>query len=106
MVKKVTLISLLLIASCGKDVKISSKELESNSSLSDGNSTVTNQEGILKRGTPDKISVNGADVKVSIYSSYQVLEFIAIRPLNSQIPVRYRGKTKNNELVLEYLEEK
>jgi hypothetical protein len=95
-----------LIAACGKDVKVSTKELESNSRLSDGNSTVTNQEGTLKRGTPDVISINGSDLKVSTYSSYQVLEFVAIRPLNSQTLVKYRGKTLNNELVLEYLEAK
>lgn len=106
MVTKFLLLSLILIASCGKNVKISTTELETNSRLSDGNSTLTNQEGIIKRGTPDLIIVNGPALKVSIYSSYSALEFVAIRPLNSQTPVRFRGKIKNNEMVLEYLEAK
>jgi hypothetical protein len=106
MVTKLILLSLFLVGACGKNVKISTKELESNSRLSDGNSTITNQEGIVKRGTPDLIIVNGSAVKISIYSSYSALEFVAIRPLNSQTMVKFRGKLKNNEMVLEYLEAK
>lgn len=107
MVIKLILLSLFLISSCGKNVSISTKQLESNSSLSDGNATVTNQEGILKRGTPDLIIVNGEAKIVSIYSSYSALEFIAIRSMNSQTPVNFRGKLnklKNNEMILEYIQ--
>ncbi|MBA2403891.1 MAG: hypothetical protein H0V66_03900 [Bdellovibrionales bacterium] len=103
MVKKIALISLLLIAGCGKNVSISTKELESNSALSDGNAQATPQEGIIKRGITDQIIVNNSYYKVSIYSSYLALEFIAIRPLNTQTPVRFRGKIKNNEMILEYV---
>lgn len=106
MVKKITLISLFLIAACGKDVKISTKELETNSSLSDGAAHSTNQEGVLKRGSPDFIIVNGVANKISMYSSYSSLEFIAVRPLNSQTAVKFRGKIKKNEMVMEYMEAK
>ena len=106
MVKRFTFICLFLITACGKNVSISGRELESKSSLSDGNATLTNQEGVLQRGTPDYIVVSGPAYKVSIYSSYSALEFIAVRPLNAQIPVKFRGKIKNNEMVLEYLEVK
>lgn len=109
MVIKLILLSLLLITACGKNVNISTKQLESNSGLSDGNATATNQEGILKRGTPDQIIVNGTAKIVSTYSSYSALEFIAIRPLNSQTPVNFRGKPhklRSNEMVLEYIETK
>jgi hypothetical protein len=106
MVNKLTLILLLIVSGCGKDVSISTRELETKSSLSDGNATVTDQEGILKRGTPDFVIVSGVASKVSIYSSYASLEFIAVRPLNSQTPIKFRGKVKKNEMVLEYVEAK
>ena len=106
MVTKLILLSLFLFVSCGKNVSISGRELESKSSLSDGNATLTNQEGILKRGTPDYIVLSGPAYKVSIYSSYSALEFIAARPLSTQMPVKFRGKLKNNEMVLEYIQDK
>ncbi len=106
MVKKIALISLFLISSCGKDVSISGTKLQNNSGLSDGNSTITNQTGILKRGNPDIIIVNGQGTIVSIYSSYSALEFIAIRALNSQTPVNFRGKVKNGQMVIEYVQAK
>ncbi len=103
MVNKLILIALLIISACGKDVTISNRELESKSSLSDGNATVTDQEGILKRGTPDFVIVNGVASRISIYSSYSSLEFIAVRALNSQTPIKFRGKLKKNEMVMEYI---
>ncbi len=106
MVTKLILLSLFLLLSCGKNVSISGRELESKSSLSDGNATLTNQEGILKRGTPDYIVLSGPAYKVSIYSSYSALKFIAARPLSTQMPVKFRGKLKNNEMVLEYIQDK
>lgn len=58
---------------------------------------------VVQRGSPDYISANGTSYKVSIYSSYASLEFIAAKPLSSQIPVKFRGKIKNNEMILEYV---
>lgn len=104
MVKKIALITLFLIAGCGKDVKISGKELEYNSGLSSGNTLTTNQEGVISRNNPDILTVNGTVYKVSIYSSYKALEFIAARPLNTQYAVKFRGKIKNKEMVLEVVE--
>jgi hypothetical protein len=106
MVTRVLLLSLFLIVSCGKDVSLSTKSLEYNSGLSDGTTTATTQEGIVQRGSPDYISSNGTSYKVSIYSSYAALEFIAAKPLSSQIPVKFRGKVKNNEMILEYVTNK
>jgi uncharacterized lipoprotein YmbA len=103
MVTRVLLLSLFLIVSCGKDVSLSTKSLEYNSGLSDGTTTATTQEGIVQRGSPDYLNTNGISYKVSIYSSYAALEFIAAKPLSSQIPVKFRGKIKNNEMILEYV---
>jgi hypothetical protein len=102
---KFLLLSLFLIFSCGKNVSISTRELQANSGLSDGNATATDQVGVIKRGTPDLIIANGQTNIVSIYSSYSALEFIAIRSMNSQTPVNFRGKinNNNNQMVLEYV---
>ena len=100
---KFLILSLFLIFSCGNNVSISTRELQANSALSDGNATATNQVGVIKRGTPDLIIVNGQANIISIYSSYSALEFVAIRSMNSQTPVNFRGKIKNNQMVLEYV---
>ncbi len=97
---KVTLLVLILAltAACGKEVEISNKKLEYNSSLSTATPEI---EGTLIRGTPDKIQVTNGTYQVSIYSSYDALEFIAARPLNKSYPIRFRGKIKSNQYVLE-----
>ena len=103
---KLYLFILVLLVSCGKQVEISNKQLEYNSSLSNGASIAVNQEGVLIRGTPDRITSNGASYKVSIYSSYIALEFIAAKPLGIQVPVKFRGKVKNSEMLLENIQAK
>jgi len=100
---RLLILGLFLISSCGKNVSLSTKSLEYNSSLSDAATTATDQEGIIKRGTPDYININGRSYKVSIYSSYAALEFIAAKPLSTQIPVKFRGEIKKNEMILKYV---
>lgn len=105
MVKHLPFLFILLFgAACGNDVKISNKQLEYNSSLSD--TSKADQTGTLIRGTPDKITVSGKQYKVSIYSSYNALEFIAAKPLNTQINVLYKGKITEGEMVLEMIQVK
>lgn len=104
MVKSLPLLLILLItAACGNDVKISNQKLEYNSSLGDGSKAESS--GTLLRGTPDRIVAGGSTYKVSIYSSYNALEFIAARPLNSSVPVLYKGKVSSDrEMVLEIIQ--
>lgn len=104
MTTKLIILTLFLAVSCGKDVDISTKKLEYNSQLNSASSSATNASGSIKRGAVDSITTNGSTYKVSIYSSYSALEFIAARPLNSQFSVRYKGKVKNNEMVLEIVQ--
>lgn len=107
MVKQLPLLILVLIfsAACGRDVSISNKKLEYNSSLSDG--TKADTSGTLVRGKPDRVIAGNASYVVSIYSSYNALEFIAAKPLNTQMPVQYKGKvSEKNELVLELIQAK
>lgn len=100
------LLCLLLLAACGKDVKVSTKKLEYNSSLSDGASISPDADGVLIRGIPDKIQTTSGTYKVSTYSSHSALEFIALRPLNTQQQIRYRATLKNNEIVLQVIQQK
>lgn len=103
MVKHLPLLLILLLsAACGNDVKISNQKLQYNSSLADG--TKADKSGTLVRGTPDQLTVNGTQYKVSIYSSYSALEFIAAKPLNTQMPVLYKGKINEGEMVLEIIQ--
>ena len=104
MVKTALFLSLFMLVACGKDVSVSSKKLQQNSALNDGSAVTPNADGLIKRGVPDMITTNGVTYKVSIYSSYQALEYIAARPLNSQFNVRYKGKTKNGDMVIEVIQ--
>ena len=103
MVKHLSLLLILFICgACGNDVKISGKKLEYNSSLSDG--TKADKSGMLIRGRPDRLAVNGSQYTVSIYSSHSSLEFIASKPLSTQIAVLYNGKLVDGEMVLEVIQ--
>ena len=104
MVKLTLLLTLFMLASCGKDVNVSSTKLKNNSALNDGIASTPNADGLIRRGTKDTITTNGATYNVSMYSSHQALEFIAARPLGSQIQVRFKGKTKNGEMILEVIQ--
>ena len=103
MTKYLILLSLFTI-SCGKNVNISNQRLQSNSTLS--TSTTSLQEGLLIRGKPDQIKLNSILYSVSLYSSYNALEFVASKPLSSQVVVQFRGKIKNKEIILETIQAK
>lgn len=95
---------LILASSCGKDVSISTKKLEYNSTLSNGTSISSIQEGLLLRDHKDRLIVSGTTYNVSMYSSYLALEFIAARPLNTQHQVKFKGKFSRSEVILEMIE--
>jgi hypothetical protein len=104
MVKTSLLILILVLSTaCGKEVEISNKKLEYNSSLS---TTTPEIDGTLIRGTPDRLQVNNGTYQVSMYSSYDALEFIATRQLNKSYTVRFRGKIKSNQYVVETMRAK
>lgn len=112
MIRSVTLnnfflLTLFLVISCGREVNISNSKLKNYSGLNENENVQLNQEGILIRGTPDTISSLGRSHQVSSYSSIQALEFIASKPLGTQMPVRFRQKEiRNNEIILELIQAK
>jgi hypothetical protein len=102
---KLILLALILVASCGKQVSISNNLLESNAS-STSTSVAPNQDGIVIRGVRDQIRTSSAVYYVSMYSSYSALEFVASKPLGTQINVRFKGKIKNQDMVIQVIEAK
>ena len=103
---KLVLLFILAIFGCGKNVSISHSKLKDQSAILANNQTQL-QDGILYRTQAEnRIATSGSNYKVSTYSSYLALEFIAAKSLGSQTQVSYRGTVKNNELVLEVILQK
>ena len=93
---KLIILALFFTFSCGKEVKISNKLLETNSA-----STSTPIEGLLIRGVKDQIRINNNVYYISKYSSYSALEFVASKPLGTQTGVKFLGKIKNQEVAID-----
>lgn len=99
---------LLLAVSCGPDANLSNSALEQSSKLSDNSSIKATSTGLLVRQSGsvkyDQVQVNGQLYRVSLNSSIRSLEFIAKYPLNSQIPIKYKGNVRNQEIILEVMQ--
>jgi hypothetical protein len=104
MMSKYCFVIFIFIVSCGKNVNISNQRLQSNSTLTTSSTSL--QEGLLIRGKPDQIKLNSVLYRVSLYSSYNALEFVASKPLSSQVVVKFKGKVKNSEIILETIQAK
>ena len=103
MLHKLSFTLLIFLAlSCGKTVNISQKELEEASKLESSKSLNTGT--LRKTSSSSEIEIGGKAYKVSMYSSYQALEFIAARPIGATISVKYKGDLKTSEIVLQTIE--
>lgn len=94
--------TLLLLLACGKDVNISEKKLEEASKLETKKALTAGT--LTKSASSSEIKVNGSAYKVSMYSSYQALEFIAARPIGTNLAVKFKGDIKTSEIVLQTIE--
>lgn len=99
---------LLILVSCGKEANLSNSALEQSSKLTDPSSIKATSSGVLVRqnGTVkyDQLRANGQLYRVSLNSSLLSLEFIASKPMSSEIPVKYKGSVRNREILLEIIE--
>ena len=93
------LVILFTVVSCGKEVKLTNG-LEKSSLTAP-----TLSSGVLLRkanaGGTDKLQANGSSYNISMYSSYNALEFIAAKPMGSSINVQYRGTSGSDGMRLE-----
>ena len=106
--KLLLIIAFISFSGCGKKVDLSNSKLEQASSGTQVNALVANQTGTLIRRTNsipyDQVQSGGQTHRVSIYSSYLSLEFIASRPMGSSTAVKYKGSVQNGELLLQLME--
>lgn len=101
LLKASSLLLLILISACGKQVNISTDKLKA---ASESNALTAMKEGTLTRGNPSTISVPGATYNVSKYSSHLALQFINTIPQGQSISVRYIAQTEGAELVISKIE--
>lgn len=107
-IKSILLLTLLTLISCGKEIKLSSNKLESYSNVTQADPITVDKTGTLIRrnisNPEDKVMTGGKTLTVSKYSSYQALTQINSRAEGIQVDIRYKGKVKGSEVVLEILE--
>lgn len=101
MITKLILILPLLVG-CGQSVNINNKNLIERSQA-DPLVSQNLSPALLLRGKPDKLQVNGTAYPISLYSAQSALEFIASKPLHTQMSVSYKGYLKDKEIVIEIL---
>lgn len=104
---RVLIFSLILLVSCGKDVKFTN-QLESTSAISDAQPLAITQSAVIIRGTnpsPGRIMMGGQSYNISPFSSYVALNFINQQPLGIQVPVRIRGEVKGTEVYIKIIEQ-
>lgn len=107
MLTRIILIS-LFISSCGKEVNLSNSKLESVSQINQAEITKTQSDGVLMRKSSstekDRLQYEGNTYDVSIYSSYNALEFIASKAMGTTQPVKFKGKILNKEIQIEEIQ--
>lgn len=104
---RILLISLVLLGSCGKDVKFTN-QLEATSAITNAQPIAVTQSAIIVRGAnpaPGQILMNGRTFNISPFSSYVALNFINQQPPGAQVPVRIRGEVKGTEVYIKLIEQ-
>ena len=100
------LLILLIVASCGPNVKLKENKLQNVSPLSPTEIKSYQKEGTFIKGTPDKITYNGTTYTVSIYSSKTFENFSNSIPSHSQVPILFTGGTSGSQIVVETIQKR
>ncbi len=104
---KLTILALFILTSCGQESTVKSAQLEAFSNITVVDSNVVSKSGALHRGngtTNDRILTEGSYYKISTFSSYTALEYVAAKPLNYQGPVKFQGTIQGSEIRLSILQ--
>ncbi len=103
---RILIIALVLVASCGKDVKFTN-QLETTSAIRNAQPIAITQTAIIVRGTnpaPGKLMMNGQTYNISPFSSYIALNFINQQAMGVQVQAKIRGEVKGNEVFIKIIE--
>ncbi|MES2527396.1 MAG: hypothetical protein V4598_09920 [Bdellovibrionota bacterium] len=98
---------LLVLMSCGKDVKFTN-ELETSNAVTQAEPIAITQTANIIRNSanpPGNIIMNGRTYKISPFSSYVALNFISQQPEGVSIPVKIRGEVKSTEVYIKIIEQ-
>lgn len=95
----------LFLLGCGKDVNLSTAELQRQSSITTADKTNAYTNGTLTKGTTTKLTFGSKTATVSPYSSHLALEYIAALPMGAQKPVKFKGEVSDNEVVISKIED-
>lgn len=98
---------LLVLMSCGKDVKFTN-ELEASNAVTQAEPIAITQSANLIRSSatpPGTITMSGRTYKISPFSSYVALNFINQQPDGVSVPVKIRGEVKSSEIYLKVIEQ-
>ena len=97
---------LLVLISCGKDVKFTN-QLETNNSIIEAQPIAISQSAIIVRSTsapPGRIIINGKTYNISPFSSYLALKFVGEQPENVQVTVKISAEVKSSEVYIKVIE--
>lgn len=100
------LFSLLILISCGKEVKFTN-QLETSEAITQATPIAITQSATLIRSSttpPGNLLMGGRTYKISPFSSYVALEFINQQPVGASVPVKIRGEVKGSEVYLKIIE--
>ena len=106
MQNKIFFFFLLVMLSCGKDVKFTN-QLETSEAVTNAAPIAVTQTATLIRSSsnpPGTLLMSGRTYSISPFSSYVALNFINLQPVGASIPVRIRGDVKGSEIYLKIIE--
>lgn len=95
------LIIAFFLTGCGNNVQLKANKLEKIAPLSAEELAKYEKNGVLIKGTPNRMQYQGQNLEISKYSSKMTSDFIASVPQGSQIPVVFTGGTNGNQVVVE-----
>ncbi len=106
MQNKIVFFFLLVLMSCGKDVKFTN-ELETSNAVTQAEPIAITQTANLVRSSanpPGTLFMNGRTYKISPFSSHVALTFINQQSEGVSVPVKIRGEVKSTEVYIKVIE--
>ncbi len=106
MQNKFIIFVLLVLMSCGKDVKFTN-QLETSNSITQAQPIAITQSAVIVKSSttpPGKIIMNGRNYNISPFSSYLAIKFINEQVEGAQVTVKISGEVKGSEVYIKVIE--